>query len=106
MASEPIDEVALVTGAPGLQLRLKGERVVLLLHGKGVRMNRFKKALAAPVAIVVVLVAAAPASADPPEGSCGLGSAVAHEAIANTDGPGASEDARVSPASVGCTGHS
>jgi hypothetical protein len=73
-------------------------------------MNRFKKALAVPVAIVVVLVAAAPASAGqgghPTEGSCGIGSTIAHEAIANQTGPGASEDARVSPASVGCTGNS
>jgi hypothetical protein len=74
-------------------------------------MKHFKKALAAPVAIVVILVAAAPASAgqggNPTEGSCGLGSTVAHEAIANqTGGPGASEDALVPPASVGCTGHS
>ncbi len=40
----------------------------------------------------------------PTEGSCGLGKTTAHEAIADPTKPGATEDSRESPQSVGCTG--
>jgi hypothetical protein len=67
------------------------------------------------IAVATVMVAAglltalaAPASAgqggDPADGSCGLGKSVAHDAIADTTSPGATEASHVKPADVGCTG--
>jgi hypothetical protein len=72
--------------------------------------NHLKKARAvATLAAAVALFAAAPVSAsqggNPTPGSCGLGNATAHAAIADQTGPGASEDALVPPAEVACTGH-
>jgi hypothetical protein len=53
----------------------------------------------------LAIAATAPvAAAQPPPGSCGLGRELAHEAIADPTGPGASEVATISPLEVGCTG--
>ena len=73
-------------------------------------MKRVKELFALfVIAVALALLAAVPASAGqggtPTAGSCGLGKSVAHEAIENQTGPGASEDATVPPASVGCTGN-
>ena len=60
------------------------------------------------IAVALVLLAAIPASAKkggaPADGSCGLGQSVAHEAIADPTGPGASEAATFPPSEAGCTG--
>jgi hypothetical protein len=40
----------------------------------------------------------------PPSHSCGLGKEVAHAALEDTTGPGASEAARTPPSEFGCTG--
>ena len=74
-------------------------------------VNHLKKARAVgTLAVAVALFAAAPVSAkpggNPATGSCGLGKGVAHEAIADQTGPGASEAARFPPALAGCTGPS
>jgi hypothetical protein len=73
-------------------------------------MKHRRKLLMPPaIAVAAALFAAAPASAaqggNPTSGSCGLGETVAHNAIQNPAGPGASEDARVSPLEVGCNGN-
>ena len=59
-------------------------------------MKRSKRLLIPPVlAVTVALAAAAPAFAgkggDPAPGSCGLGKGGAHDAIADTTSPGATE---------------
>jgi hypothetical protein len=60
------------------------------------------------VAAGLIGAVAAPASAaqggNPADGSCGLGKSVAHEAIADPIGPGASEAATFPPSEAGCTG--
>ena len=74
-------------------------------------MKRSKRLLIPPVlAVTVALAAAAPAFAgkggDPAPGSCGLGKGGAHDAIADTTSPGATENALFPPALAGCTGNS
>ena len=64
--------------------------------------------LLAAAMVVVMLAIGTPAYAakggNPNEASCGLGRDLAQAGIANQAGPGASEEARVPPASIGCTG--
>jgi hypothetical protein len=77
-----------------------------LARGLGSALHRRLMALLA-IVLVTMMVVAAPALADtggdPHEGSCGLGTGLAHEVIQDDTAPGASELTVISPSEFGCS---
>ena len=82
---------------------------ILAPRGGGETMRKIRITVATVMVAGGLMAAlAAPASADkggnPPFASCGIGRDIAHEAIADTTSPGATEASHVKPAEVDCTG--